>query len=277
DAAAPAAGAASAAARRAGVTVRSLDTPAGTAAAADLFSAIWHAPAEAAPVSADLMTAFARTGNYVAGAYSGDALVGAAVAFFTDETPRVLHSHICGVAPAGLGRGVGFALKLHQRAWALDRGIGTITWTVDPLVRRNIYFNLAKLGGTATEHLLDYYGPMKDGVNVGDPSDRLLITWNLTAPEVAAACAGSPVVVAAPAAPLLSTGAGGDPVRHFEIAGDHLRCELPDDIVALRRCDPELASTWRHSLRAALVLALHEGYHIAGVDADGHYVLARRS
>src|SRR5262245_38271070 len=171
---------ASEAAGHAGVEVHELSKPAETAAAADLFQAIWSAPAQAPPLSAELMRALAATGNYVAGAYVGDTMVGAAVAFFTDETPRALHSHISGVAEGMQGRSVGFALKLHQRLWALERGIGTIAWTTDPLVRRNAYFNLAKLGATVTEYLPDFYGEMKDGVNAADTSDRLMLTWALT-------------------------------------------------------------------------------------------------
>ncbi len=268
--------AASTAAHIAGVEIRELDTPAATAAAADLFCAIWRAPDEAAPLSADLMRALNTTGNYVAGAFSGDTLVGAAVAFFTDENPTALHSHICGVAGGMQGRSVGFAIKLHQRAWALQRGIGSISWTADPLVRRNVYFNLAKLGATVGGYLPDFYGPMRDGVNVGDPSDRLLLTWALDSDRVARASEGQPHVITAESGTrtLLSVGAQGAPLPH-KVSGPALRCELPADIVQLRRTEPELATTWRTALRTALTSATEDGYRITGVDKDGCYLLAR--
>ena len=79
-------------------------------------------------------------------------------------------------------RNVGYALKLHQRAWALQRGIATITWTFDPLVRRNAYFNLAKLGVRATRYLPNFYGAMQDPINAGDDTDRLLVDWDLASP-----------------------------------------------------------------------------------------------
>ena len=59
------------------------------------------------------------------------------------------------------GSSVGFALKQHQRAWALQRGLSRITWTFDPLVRRNAYFNLVKLGATAVAFHRDFYGSMR--------------------------------------------------------------------------------------------------------------------
>lgn len=273
--AATAAVAASVAAERAGVEVRELDVPAATAAAADLFCAIWHAPGEAAPVNNELMRALNQTGNYVAGAYSGDRLVGAAVAIFTDETPRALHSHICGVARGLQGRSVGFAIKLHQRAWALRRGIGTISWTADPLVRRNVYFNLAKLGATVTDYLPDYYGPMKDGVNAGDASDRLLLTWSLTAERVAAASIGEAYILGSPTGTRssLEIGPSGEPLPGRAAGESVLRCELPADILHIRRTDPPLAAAWRAALRTAITDALHDGYQIAGVTRDGCYVL----
>ena len=97
----------------------------------------------------ELLRAFTKAGNYVGGAFDGGRLVGACVGFFHAPAEDALHSHIAGVAPGLTGRNVGFALKLHQRAWALLRGVSEIAWTFDPLVSRNAYFNLVKLGAPA--------------------------------------------------------------------------------------------------------------------------------
>src|SRR4029077_5706779 len=103
-----------------------------------------------------------------------------------------------------------------------------VEWTFDPLVRRNAYFNLTKLGAEAARYLVDFYGPMDDGINTGDESDRLLIRWDLDSEKTAAAAAGKPLELRPDASSLL--------------------VPLPDDIVALRREDPELARRWRHQL-----------------------------
>ena len=137
-----------------------------------------------------LLRALEHAGGYVAGAFAGTRMVGASAGFFTAPPDPALHSHITGVAPGGQHRGVGFALKLHQRAWALARGVPLVVWTFDPLVARNAWFNLAKLGSRPTAYLEDFYGEMPDAINAGMPSDRLLLAWPLDDPAVAAACAG---------------------------------------------------------------------------------------
>ena len=76
------------------------------------------------PISGDLIRALAYTGNYAAGAWAGADLVGASVAFLALDNGRLsLHSHVTGVARPARGGSVGFALKQHQRAWALSHGI----------------------------------------------------------------------------------------------------------------------------------------------------------
>jgi predicted GNAT superfamily acetyltransferase len=248
------------------IEIRELSTPADTIAAAELFDSIWHDPTLLHP---ELMLVFAATGNYVAGAYLESTLVGASVAFFTGALPRALHSHVAGVADGMRNRGVGLALKLHQRDWALRRGVETIGWTVDPLVRRNIYFNLAKLGATVAAYRQEFYGTMTDAVNAGDASDRLLLAWDLTAdpPGVGVPPDGT--------RPLLTVGDNDEPVV-ATVTGPDLSCALPDDIVAMRRTSPPLARAWRHALRDTLGAALDHGYRVTGVSKDGAYLLTLR-
>ncbi|GAA4231346.1 putative GNAT superfamily acetyltransferase [Streptosporangium album] len=149
-----------------------------------LFGGIWHSSPGGAPITVELMRALSHTGNYVAGAYDSDRLVGASIGFLATPAGQTLHSHVTG---AVAGRGIGFALKLHQRAWAPDRGLERITWTYDPLVRRNAHFNLVKLGALPEEYLPSFYGAMDDAINTGDESDRMLAVWRLSEPQVVAA------------------------------------------------------------------------------------------
>src|SRR5215471_4871048 len=123
--------------------------------AAALLNRIWGTGDEHV-VDPGTMRALAHIGNYVAGAYDGDTLVGASVGFFAADGH--LHSHVTGIAPEHQGHGVGRALKLHQRDWALARGRTAISWTFDPLIARNAYFNLHTLGATAVEYLPDFCG-----------------------------------------------------------------------------------------------------------------------
>src|SRR5262249_13597994 len=149
---------------------------------------------------------------------------------------------------------VGFALKLHQRAWALRRGVTVIEWTYDPLVRRNAYFNLVKLGALPAEYLPNFYGDMADTINNGDDSDRLLARWTLDAPEVAAASLGKPAFrdaqreIAAGALIALGSADDGSPVIG-PLDGDVLLVAVPPDFESLRATDPSRARRWRLALR----------------------------
>ena len=151
-------------------------------------------------------------------------------------------------------------------------------WTTDPLIRRNAYFNLAKLGAEAPRYLVDFYGEMRDGINKGDESDRLLIRWSLDSKKAKSAAlrqAAEPDVEKSGGDPILSTGPEGEPV--FTPASSRvLLCATPADIVAMRRSDPALAREWRIALRGALGGALAEGYVIAGATRGGWYVLEKK-
>ncbi|MGW2939110.1 GNAT family N-acetyltransferase [Streptomyces sp. NPDC001156] len=275
-----AAAAAATAQARAGVDVRELgDIPALTSAAL-LFADIWNT--DRPPLNSDVMRALAHAGNYVVGAFDGEELLGASVAFLGLREGLTLHSHISGVRAGAQGRSIGFALKLHQRAWAIRRGIECVTWTFDPLIRRNAYFNLVKLGARATEYLPDFYGDMSDGINQGQHSDRLHLTWPLLAPHVidlldsVPSRRPAPPDTAAHAEPRLVQGPDGGPQPHPTDAQAQL-CWIPADIEAVRRKDPAGAAHWRLALRTALTGALAEGYDIRTCTRSGHYLLTRRN
>jgi predicted GNAT superfamily acetyltransferase len=254
--------AAVAAAAAAGVVVRELHQPGHLLAVQRLFEEVWR-PAEGdpPPVTAGLLRALAHSGAYVVGAFARTRMVGASAGFFTAPPDLGLHSHITGVAPGGQHRGVGFALKVHQRAWALARGITEVVWTFDPLVARNAWFNLAKLGALPTEYLEDFYGPMTDAINAGMASDRLLLAWRLDDPAVAAACAGRPLQppsVEAEAA--LTVGPGLEPVAH-QPDTPAVTVALPPELEAL---DPGQRRAWRQVVREALGGRLAAGAAVTG-------------
>ncbi|MGA8453792.1 MAG: hypothetical protein WB800_00195, partial [Streptosporangiaceae bacterium] len=186
-----AAQAAEAAARASGVQIRELAEVDDLQRLCVLVDEIWHPEPTNPPVTAEFLRALAYAGNYVTGAFAGDQLVGICVGFFASPAEHAMHSHIAGVSLRLPGRHVGFALKLHQRAWALSRDVTTIAWTFDPLVCRNAYFNIVKLGAAAAEYLPDFYGAMDDLINAGDDSDRLLAVWPLAADSVVSASQGA--------------------------------------------------------------------------------------
>ncbi|MDN3353635.1 GNAT family N-acetyltransferase [Actinomadura sp. DC4] len=252
-------------ARSSGVEIREIETTGELTAVSGLLSGIWHRDAATPQLTVEMLKALAKTGNYVSAAAYEGRLVGAAVAFFAAPERRRLHSHIAGVVDGHQARNVGHALKLHQRAWALRRGIPTITWTFDPLVRRNAYFNIAKLGARVMEYLPDFYGEMHDAVNAGDPSDRLLVAWDLLAGNT-----GPPVREAGTA---LAVGPDGGPRRDGWPAGAPAIVAVPPDVERLRAERPRLAAEWRLAVRDVLGSALADGARIAEFRRDQGYVV----
>jgi predicted GNAT superfamily acetyltransferase len=263
---------AEAAARRAGITVGPVGDVDGLTRINRLFDTVWGGGGQDA-VPVNMLKALAHTGNYVAGAWRSGALIGAAVGFAHGPDHPALHSHIAGVMPAAHGTGVGYALKLHQAAWALDRGLTAVTWTFDPLIRRNARFNLVKLGGRIEAYYPDFYGPMADGINDGDMTDRCLLVWDL---EGGIPASGTAASVPAGGVVVLSSTAPGAPLtRAADPATRVILCQTPPDVVELRRDHPDAAREWRLALRATLGQALASGAVVSGLTAAGHYVVER--
>ncbi|MEW9549517.1 GNAT family N-acetyltransferase [Nonomuraea sp. NPDC050783] len=248
------------AAAKAGVVIRELTGIAEFREADRLFDDIWHPGPRNVPVPVELMAGLAHGGGYVAGAFDGDALVGASVGFLA--AGRALHSHVTGAA---VGRGIGYALKLHQRDWCRERGLERITWTFDPLVRRNARFNLVKLGALPQEYLPDFYGPMADAINEGDASDRLLAVWPVEP--------GEPPAESPARAPVLLSCADGRPLVRGA-AGEVVLVATPRDVEELRRTDPEAAAEWRSAVRAVLGGLMGAGGRVIGFTDRGEYAVA---
>jgi predicted GNAT superfamily acetyltransferase len=245
-----------------------------------LLSAIWGKPDDP-PINVELLRALAHSGNYVAGARAGGRLIGGLVGWLGVRGANELHmhSHILGVVADVQAVGVGFELKQDQRRWCLERGVKTVEWTTDPLVRRNAYFNLTKLGASSSEYLVNFYGAMTDGLNAGEESDRILISWELESRLANAAAEGGGAepdvaqLVADGAIAILSVGSDGEPLLGKASGARVLICQVPADIVAIRHADPSLARLWRLALREALHDTLLAGYAVMGATRTGWYVL----
>lgn len=245
----------------------------------ELIDRIWRPPPGEPVITLGVLRAMVHAGNYCSAALLDGRLVGLCLGFLGDHPRRSLHSHIAGVTRAGAGRHIGYALKLHQRAWALDRGLDTVTWTFDPLVRRNAYFNTVKLAARPVEYLVDFYGEMTDEINVGQGSDRLLVQWSLLAPEVVAAAAGNFAESAldalrVDAVRVLDDGGPAGPITQAEPTGAQaVLVRVPPDIEQLRIDAPESGKRWRAGVRGAMVDRLARGWTVRGCTRDGWYLL----
>jgi len=224
------------------IDIRTLDDVDGIHEAARILDEVWGEPGT---MPANILRALEHAGNYVVGLFDGDRMIGASAAFFGSPAERSMHSHITGVLPGHQGKGLGRQLKEHQRAWALHRGVGHITWTFDPLVGRNAHFNLAVLGARVTDYLVNQYGEMADAVNRGDESDRLMVSWALAEPP-------APTPTDAEISAVVP---------------------VSDDIEALRSSDPAVAAEWRRRVRDELQGHLASGRRIGGFDRRGYLIV----
>ncbi|MBK8770763.1 MAG: GNAT family N-acetyltransferase [Rhizobiales bacterium] len=190
---------------------------------------------------ADLMMVIQSEGGLVAGAFSGDELVGYVFGFPARET-HVQHSHRLAVHPKARGAGLAVRLKFFQRSWCLSHGITLVRWTFDPLRHANAHLNMARLGARASTYYTDYYGAMQ-GINAGLPSDRLLAEWHLQDAHVDGLARGD-----TPSATGLE------------------RLTIPRDLDQLLKDDPSLALSERLRVRNALQAQFAAGREIRGYD-----------
>ena len=228
--------------------IRTLDSAAEMVAISTVFQQIWGSSTPL--VGVELLRAIAHSGGYVAGAFDNGNVVGASFGFLArHHGAPALHSHVTGVLPGVQHAGVGRAMKLHQREWAADNGLEWITWTFDPLVRRNAWFNIAVLGAEIADYCVNFYGEMHDSVNAHDETDRLVVAWQTTEVD-------------------RRIGDGSEhrgPVHHVP---------TPPDIVVLRRTDADTALQWRRRVRAELGGRLADGGTVVGFTRDGEYLVA---
>jgi predicted GNAT superfamily acetyltransferase len=257
------------AARTARVELRALSSLEDFDDAIGVMSATWG-PHQLLP--REVITALAHSGNEPWGAFDGDGIVGFVLGWAgVDDGGLHVHSHMLAALPDRRHRGVGFALKLAQRARALDQGIRVARWTFDPLVARNAWFNLGKLGAVADRFGRDFYGEMTDDLNRGDRADRLVVRWDLdVAPEPIGVAPDVPAVLIAAGEPDRP-----EPQRGAWPETGQIAIEVPRDHLALRTADPELGARWRDAVAETIEAALGAGLIVSAFDRGrSAYVLA---
>ncbi|MGX1475073.1 UNVERIFIED_CONTAM: putative GNAT superfamily acetyltransferase [Streptomyces canus] len=251
------------------VSIRTVHDVAGLGAVSAYFGEVWRTPPTAPPYPAEVLHSLVHAGGAVHAAYDGERLAGACVAVFGPPGSEEVYSLVAAAEP-----GLGQLVKQAQRDWALGLGARTMRWTFDPLVARNARFNLAKLGAVGTEYVVDFYGPMRDGVNDGDESDRLTVTWDLVSPG---ALVGPYDPGERGAAPATHRAPDGGTLARRDVADLHVWCRVPDDVVKLRAADPALALRWRRAVREVFTEAFGQGFRATGMSRDGWYTLTREN
>ena len=274
-------------------TIRMLESPDDLSAVEDLQRLVWPGgDTEVVPVH--MLVAAVRGGGLVMGAYTSSdgvatvpLLVGFVFGFpgfyFTPDGPRIKHcSHMLGVHPDHRDRGLGFSLKRAQWQMVRRQGVDRITWTYDPLQSRNGYLNIAKLGAVCNTYHREYYGVMRDGLNVGVPSDRFEVDWWVDSRRVNRRLSKHPrrqlelvdyisggVKIINPSQveegdlPRPSSLPLSNDLERPSGKGERealLLVEIPSDFMSLKGADPSVALEWRLHTRTIFEELFKRGY-----------------
>jgi predicted GNAT superfamily acetyltransferase len=256
---------AEAAAAAAGVELEPLESLEDATAITAVMLATWGDHQE---VPRELIRALQESGNIPWGAFHHGRMVGYVLGWLgRDDEGLHVHSHMLAVDAAWRSRGVGYALKLAQRAAALDQGIRLVRWTFDPANAANAHFNIAKLGASADAFHRDFYGVMDDALNAGERTDRLVARWDLSASGAGPAPDEGHVVVD-------RDGPEDRPVPKpvSPPAGGPALVRIPARYRDLRAADGDLGQQWREAIAAGLEACFQAGLRVTGFTASSSYV-----
>ncbi len=230
------------------IQVRELDNLQDQDFGRNIFDITWSMDA-GTEITPNLLQAMVHSGSYLSGAFIDNKIVGAAFAFPATNGGLHLHSHMTAVLPEYRDKGVGYALKIDQWNWAKKKNYSHLSWTFDPLVRRNAKLNIAKLGVDISAYFPNFYGEMPDALNAGDESDRLMVSWRTD-------------VDAPKARELITKRETGD-----------ILIEIPEDIVAIRSKNQSESMKWRRQVREQFTAAFEKNGKVVGFSTNNEYVV----
>jgi chorismate synthase len=230
-------------------------------------------------VPASILMIAEKTGGVASGAFDGDRLIGFVfgISGFLDGR-RVHWSDMLAVLPEYRDQGIGYRLKLHQRDRLLAHDVEVMYWTFDPLVARNAYLNLRRLGAVVRRYERDLYGRSNSPLHQGIGTDRLVPEWWLASERVETSLAGRRPPPDSRPRLLLNPPASTDrPGEQIAVPdGPAVEIAIPTDIVTVKDTDIDLARAWRANVRAAFEAALDAGYQAVDLvrgDDTVRYVL----
>jgi predicted GNAT superfamily acetyltransferase len=200
-------------------------------------------------ITSNLLVAMVHSGSYLSGAFIDNKIVGAAFAFPAINNGLHLHSHMTAVLPEFRDKGVGYALKIDQWRWAKKKNYSYLSWTFDPLVRRNAKLNIVKLGVDIASYHSNFYGEMPDALNAGDESDRLMVSWSTD--------------MDAPKPRELTT----------HPKPNDILIKIPEDIVAIRSKNKSESMKWRKQVREQFMVAFAKNGKVIGFSSNNEYVV----
>lgn len=257
-----------------------LDTLDHMRAVEQLQRQVWDSPSTV--IYPHMLLSFARNGCPLIGAFDNNRLIGFLLGFLALESPEAdrpamanlkLASQRMAILPEYRDSGVGYALKLEQRSFAMKQGIRLITWTFDPLQTRNAHFNIRKLGSVVREYLVDHYGNIESPLVTAGTSDRITAEWWVTNNRVEQRLNGkrNGLTIAQYLdgnAAIINPARFGDegllhPTDTLSTAQNTLlMVQVPDNYNTFAPSHEDLAKTWRAQIRATFTKLLGSNYMI---------------
>ncbi len=245
-----------------------------------LQHAVWGS-AFSERVPAALLKVAQRIGGVAAGAFDEHArLVGFVFGLTGVENGHLVHwSDMLAVREDMRDHGIGRRLKEFQRDIVRRLGVVRMYWTFDPLVARNAYFNLNRLGAHIVDYVPDMYGAeTSSALHRGLGTDRFIVAWDIGggAPNGREGdghdergAQHPPAVRHAPILnPLDASGLPVIPNIGSTTARSSVRIAVPIAIERVQAQSLEAAARWRASTRRAMLWALNNGYGVTGFFRD---------
>ena len=250
------------------LTIRRVVTEAEYQQCVDLQHEIWGAD-YTGTVPTVILSIAQRVGGVVAGAFDDRGrLIGFVFGLTGVIDAKLAHwSDILAVRPEARDQGIGRRLKHYQRELLRAIGVDTMYWTYDPLVARNAFFNLMRLGARPTEYAVDFYGDSTGSTLHGDiGTDRLIVAWSLADDTHAQPRSGESVSADVASGPPIvnPVDVHGAPQRIELPSGPAVRIEIPFDIHDVMEHAPDVALAWRATTRRAFTWYLGRGYRVVG-------------
>ena len=227
------------------ITIRALTSLDEIHALPDLQRSAWEKIPDRELIPSHLFRGATVNGNLLLGAFAGEQMVGFVLgimgwADWLNPPVLQLYSATMGVLADYQSHGVGYKLKLAQREWALQRGIKLVTWTYDPLLARNAWLNVGKLGVICGRYHPHFYGP---------DEDRLHVEWWLESARVRERVEARPRTLT-------------------DYPADTITIPVPADYLTLAQTDPSTATLWRTQTRHQFTTLFTAGYQVVDFRRD---------
>ena len=271
------------------IEIRPVTSPSELAKIEELQKRVWGME-DRDIVPVHMMVAAVMTGGLVLGVYDEENnIIGFVFGILGLREGKVIHhSHMAGVIPGLRYKGIGYKLKLAQREHVLKQGIKLIEWTFDPLRAPNAKLNFNKLGAVSQRYIEDVYGALRDRINYGVPSDRLLVDWWIASSRVVAKLKGE--LKTPRVNELISRGVElANEVElvkkestiiesinnvNLKLKSKGILIRVPYDDLMLKKLDFDLYMEWRYAVRELFESYLKRGYIV--VDFISEPVNGRR-